>query len=189
MAKYKKRINNAKKIKQATKDYGPESRSNIEENIHQLSSSDNNKDSNSWYDESTDPTSSQDKSSEILVSSPYNNLTATEIKQSEGNTDSINSENEKCEELKPVLVCDTTAKDGTTDADTSIAIKKSVSVVPSPYDDKGQAITTNPFLATMSLWQSYIGAWFRVCNEFFRYPTAITGETWFLHLSVLMQKE
>ena len=49
MAKYKKRNNNAKKIKQATKDYGTESRSNIEENIHQLSSSDINKDSNSWY--------------------------------------------------------------------------------------------------------------------------------------------
>ncbi len=76
-----------------------------------------------------------------------------------------------------MLVCDTTAKDGITDADTSIAIKKSVSVALSPFDDKGQAITTNPFLATMSLWQSYTSAWFRACNEFFRYPTAITGET------------
>jgi hypothetical protein len=142
-----------------------------------LSSSDNNKDSNSWYDESTDPTNSQDKSSEILDSSRYNNLTITEIKQSDDTVDSINSQNAKSEELKPVLVCDTTAKDGTTDADTSIAIKKSVFVVSSPYDGKGQAITTNPLLTTMSLWQSYISAWFRVCNEFFRYPTGITGET------------
>ena len=144
MAKYKKRSNNA-----------------------QMSSSDNNKDSNSWYDESADPTSSQDKSSDILDSSRSNNSTPREIKHT---AYSINNQDEESEELKPVLVYDTTAKDGIPDADTTVTIEKLVSVVPSPYYDKHQVMTTNPFLATMSLWQRYISAWFRVWNVFFRYP-------------------
>ena len=185
MAKYRKRNNNAKKIKQATKEYGTESRSNIEENINQLSSSDNSKDSNTWYDKSTE--SSQDKSSEISDLSRYTNSARTEIKQSEDNANSINNLNEKSEELKPVVLCDTTAKDDIIYAHTSIATKKLISVL--PYDNKDHVITTNPFLALMSLWQSYISAWFRVCNEFFRYPTAITGEICFFRLNVLTQRE
>ena len=39
MAKYRKDNNDAKKIKQASKDYGTKSRSNIKENINRISSS------------------------------------------------------------------------------------------------------------------------------------------------------
>ena len=104
MAKYSKHNNDAKKIKQASKDYGTKSRSNIEENINQMSSHDSGKDSNVRYDETADPRSSQHKSSEISDLSRYNNSGRTEIKQSETNT--INSPNEKSEELKPLLVYD-----------------------------------------------------------------------------------
>ena len=72
MAKYSKHNNDAKKIKQASKDYGTKSRSNIKENINQMSSSDSGKDSNVRYDETTDP-SSQRKSSEISDLSLFNN--------------------------------------------------------------------------------------------------------------------
>ena len=51
MTKYSKHKNDVKKIKQASKDYGTKSRSNIKENINQMSSSDNGKDSNVRYDE------------------------------------------------------------------------------------------------------------------------------------------
>jgi hypothetical protein len=56
MAKYRKHNNNTKKIKQASKDYGTERRSNIEENINQMSSYDSSKHSNTRYDETTDST-------------------------------------------------------------------------------------------------------------------------------------
>src|SRR5215831_1700569 len=118
MTKYSK--HNAKKIKQASKDYGTKSRSNIKENINQMSSSDNGKDSNVRYDETTDP-SSQRKSSEISDLSLFNNSRRTEIKQSE--TSTINSPNEKNEELKPLVVYDMASKDGITEADTSITTK------------------------------------------------------------------
>jgi len=170
MAKYRKHNNDAKKIKQANKDYGTKSRS--EENINQMSSSDSGKDSNVQYNETTDPTSSQHKSYEISDLSVFNNTGRTEIKQSETNT--INSPNEKSQELKPLVVYDMAAKDSITEADTSIATKKSV-----PNDDKDEIMTSNPFLAAISLWQNYTSAWFRVWNEFLRYPTAITEEIGF----------
>ena len=120
MTKYSKHNNDAKKIKQASKDYGTKSRSNIKENINQMSSSDSGKDSNVRYDETTDP-SSQRKSSEISDLSLFNNSRRTEIKQSE--TSTINSPNEKSEELKPLVVYDMASKDGITEADTSITTK------------------------------------------------------------------
>ena len=58
------------------------------------------------------------------------------------------------------------AKDSITEADTSIATKKSVSIL--PYDDKDEIITSNPFLAAISLWRNYTSAWFRVWNELLR---------------------
>jgi hypothetical protein len=185
MAKYTKHNNNAKKIKQASKDYGTERRSNIEKNIDQTSSPDSSKDSNPRYAETTDPTGSQHKSSENSDLSPYNNSGSTELKQSEANT--INSPNEKSEELKPLVVYDTAAKDGITEADTRISAKKSVSVL--PYDDKDEVMTSNPFQAAISLWQNCMSAWFRVWNEFFRYPTPITGEIGFFRLNVFIQRE
>ena len=180
MTKYNKHNNDAKKIKQASKDYGTRSRSNIE-----MSSSDNSKDSNVRYDETTDPKSSQHKSSEISDLSLFNNSDHTEIKQSE--TSTINSPNEKSEELKPLVVYDMASKDGITEADTSITTKKSVTIL--PYDDKDEIMTSNPFQAAITLWQNYTNAWFRVWNEFFKYPTAITGEIGFFRLSVFMQRE
>ena len=184
MAKYSKHNNDAKKIKQASKDYGTKSRSNIEENINQMSSSDSGKDSSVRYDETTDP-SSQRKSSEISDLSLFNNSRPTEIKQSE--TSTINSPNEKSEESKPLIVYDVASKDSITEADTSIATKKSVTIL--PYDDKDEIMTSNPFLAAITLWQSYTNAWFRVWNKFFKYPTAITGEIGFFRLNVFMQRE
>jgi hypothetical protein len=71
------------------------------------------------------------------------------IKQSEANT--INIMNEKSEELKPLVVYDIDAKDGITETDTSIATKKSISVL--PYDDKDEVMTSNPFLAAISFWR------------------------------------
>ena len=179
MTKYSKHNNDAKKIKQASKDYGTKSRSNIE-----MSSSDSGKDSNVRCDETTDP-SSQRKSSEISDLSLFNNSRRTEIKQSE--TSTIDSPNEKSEELKPLVVYDITSKDGVTEADTSINTKKSVTIL--PYDDKDEIMTSNPFQAAITLWQNYTNAWFRVWNEFFKYPTAITGEISFFRLSVFMQRE
>jgi len=184
MAKYRKDNIDAKKIKQASKDYGTKSRSNIKENINQMSSSDRGKDSNVRYDEIIDPTNSQ-HTSEISDSSLFNNSGRTEIKQSK--TDTTNSPNEKSEELKPLLVHDMAAKDSITEADTGISTKKSVSVL--PYDDKDEIVTSNPFLAAISLWQNYASAWFRVWNEFLRYPTAITGEIGFFRLNIFMQRE
>jgi len=184
MAKYSKHNNDAKKIKQASKDYGRKSRSDIKENINQMSSSDSGKDSNVRYDETTDP-SSQHKSSEISDLSLFNNSRSTEIKQSE--TSTINSPNEKSEELKPLVVYDMVSKDGITEADTSITTKKSVTIL--PYDDKDEIMTSNPFQAAITLWQNYTNAWFRVWNEFFKYPTAITGEIGLFRLSVFMQRE
>jgi len=181
MTKYSK--HNAKKIKQASKDYGTKSRSNIKENINQMSSSDNGKDSNVRYDETTDP-SSQRKSSEISDLSLFNDSRRTEIKQSE--TSTINSPNEKSEELKPLVVYDMASKDGITEADTSITTKKSVTIL--PYDDKDEIMTSNPFQAAINLWQNYTNAWFRVWNEFFKYPTAITGEIGFFRLSVFVKR-
>jgi hypothetical protein len=127
----------------------------------------------------------QDKSSETLDPSRLS-LTPSEIKQSD-DVNGINNLNEKSEASKPVLVYESITKDDIIDTDTNIAIKKLVSVA--PYDDKDLVMTTNPFLATMSLWQSYISAWFRVCNEFFRYPTAITGEICFFRLNVKIRSE
>jgi len=95
-----------KKIKQASKDYGTKSRSNI---------SDSGKDPNVRYDETTDP-SSQRKSSEISDLSLFNNSHRTEIKQSE--TYSSNSPNEKSEELKSLVVYDMASKDRITEAAT-----------------------------------------------------------------------
>jgi hypothetical protein len=109
----------------------------------------------------------------------------TELKQSEANT--INSPNEKNEELKPLELYDIATKDGITDADTSISTKKSVSVL--PYDDKDEVMTSNPFQAAISLWQNYMSAWFRVWNEFFRYPTTLQGEIGFFRLNVFIQRE
>src|SRR5215467_8425833 len=181
MTKYSKHNNDAKKIKQASKDYGTKSRSNIKENINQMSSSDNGKDSNVRYDETTDP-SSQHKSSEISDLSLFNNSRGTEIKQSE--TSIINSPNEKSEELKPLVVYDMVSKDGITEADTSITTKKSATIL--PYDDKDEIMTSNPFQAAITLWQNYTNSWFRVWNEFFKYPTAITGAIGFFRLSIFM---
>ena len=127
MAKYRKHNNNAKKIKQASKDYGTERRSNIEENINQMSSSYSSKDSNTRYDETTDPTSSQHKSFENSDLSRDKYSGRTELKQSEANTISPNKKNE---ELKPLVVYDIAAKDGINEVDTSISTKKSVSVLP-----------------------------------------------------------
>jgi hypothetical protein len=173
MAKYSKHNNDAKKIKQASKDYGTKSRNNIKQNV-----SDSGKD-----DETTDP-SSQRKSSEISGLSLFNNR-RTEIKQSE--TSTINSPNEKNKELKPLVVYDMASKDRITEADTSITKKKSDTIL--PYDDKDEIMTSNPFQAAITLWQNYTNAWFRVWNEFFKYPTAITGEIGFFRLSVFMQGE
>jgi len=47
-------------------------------------------------------------------------------------------------------------------------------------------MTSNPFQAAITLWQNYANAWFRVWNEFFKYPT---GEISFFRLSVFMQRE
>jgi hypothetical protein len=135
MAKYNS--NNVKKIKQASKDYGTERRSNIEENINQMSS-DSSKDSNTRYDKTTDPTSPQHKSSENSDLSRDNNLGRTELKQLEAST--INSPNEQSEEIKPLVVYDIAAKDGVTEADT----KKSVSIL--PYDDKDKSISSRHIL-------------------------------------------
>ena len=112
----------------------------------------------------------------------------TEIMQSEDYAGSIKNRNVKSEELKPLLVRGTSTRDSINDSDKNIARNNSVSVVPSTYGDRGQLITTNPFLATMSLWQDFFIAWLRMCNEFFRYP-AISGETWFLNLSVFVQRK
>jgi hypothetical protein len=177
MTKYKKRNVNAKKIKQANKDYATKDKTNMDGNIHQLSSSENFKS----YEEST---TSQD-SSEILEKSRYNDLIPTEIKESEDYACSIRNQSE---ELKPLLVRDSSTRDSINDSDTHIATNKLVSVVPSTYRDGDQIITTNPFLATMSLWQNFFNAWLRMCNEFFKYP-AISGETWFLSFSVFVQRK
>jgi hypothetical protein len=120
MTKYNKHNNDAKKIKQGSKDYGTKSRSNIKENINQMSSSGSGKDSNVRYDETIDP-SSQRKSSEISDLSPFNNSRRTDITQSE--TSTINSPNKKSEELTPLVVYDMASKDGITEADTSITTK------------------------------------------------------------------
>jgi len=180
MTKYKKRSVTAKKIKQASKDYATEDKTNMDGNIHQLSSSEDTKS----YEEST---TSQD-SSEILEKSRYNNLIPNEINQSEDYTGSIKNQNVKSEELKPLLVRESSTRDSINNSDTNIATNKPVSVVTSTYGDGGQLIATNPFLATMSLWQNFFNAWLRMCNEFFRYP-AISGETWSLSLSVFMQRK
>jgi len=50
-------------------------------------------------------------------------------------------------------------------------------------------MTSNPFQAAITLWQNYTNAWFRVWNEFFTCPTAITGEIGLFRLSVFMQRE
>jgi hypothetical protein len=39
-----------------------------------------------------------------------------------------------------------------------------------------------------SLWQNYMSAWFRVWNEFFRYPTTIR-EIGFFRLNIFIQRE
>ncbi len=109
----------------------------------------------------------------------------TELKQSEAN--SINSLSEKSEELKPLVIYDIATKDGITEADTSISTKKSVSIL--PYEDKDEVMTSNPFQATISLWQNYMSALFRVWNEFFTYPRTITGEIGFFRLNVFIQRE
>ena len=70
MAKYRKNNNNAKKIKQASKDYGTGRR----RNINQIPSSSSSKVSNTRYDETTDPTSWQHKSFENSDLSRDNNL-------------------------------------------------------------------------------------------------------------------
>jgi hypothetical protein len=177
MTKYKKRNVNTKKIKQANKDYATKDKTNMDGNIHQLSSSEDSKS----YEEST---TSQD-SSEILEKSRYNDLIPTEIKESEDYAGSIRNQSE---ELKPLLVRDSSTRNSINDSDTRIATNKLVSVVPSIYRDGDQIITTNPFLATTSLWQNFFNAWLRMCNEFFKYP-AISGETWFLSLSVFVQRK
>lgn len=161
MTKYKKRNVTAKKMKQASKDYATEDKIKMEGNIHQLSSSEDTKS----YEEGT----SQD-SSEILEKSGYTSLIPTEIKQSEDYAGSKKNRNVKSEELKPLLVRGHSTRDSINDPDTNITRNNSVSVVPSTYGDRGQLITTNPFLATMSLWQNFFIAWLRMCNEFFRYP-------------------
>ena len=56
------------------------------------------------------------------AASHHNNSGRTEIKKSETNT--INSSNEKGEELKPLIVYDMAAKDSITEADTSKDVQK-----------------------------------------------------------------
>jgi len=177
MTKYKKRNVNAKKIKQGSKDYATEDKSNMDGNIHQLSSSED-------FESYKKSTTSQD-SSEILEKSRYNDLMPTEIKQSEDYAGSIKNLNVKTEVLKPILVRDSSTRNSINDSDTNIATDKPVSVVPSTYGDGGQL---HPFLATMSLWQNFFNAWLRMCNEFFRYPVT-SGETWFLSLSIFVQRK
>jgi hypothetical protein len=177
MTRYKKRNVTSKKMKQASKDYATEDNTTMDGNIHQLSSSEDTKS----YEASQD-------SSEILEKSAYTNLIPTEIKQSEDYAGTIKNRNVKSEELKPLVVLERSTRDSVNDSDTNIARNKSVSVVPSTYGDRGQLITTNPFLATMSLWQNFFIAWLRMCNEIFRYP-AISGETWFLSFNVFVQKK
>jgi hypothetical protein len=162
MTKYKKRNVTAKKIKQASKDYATEDKTNMDGNIHQISSYEDTKS----YEEGT----ASQVSSEILEKSGYTNLIPTEIMQSEDYAGSIKNRNVKSEESKPLLVRGTSTRDSINDSDKNIARNNSVSVVPSTYGDRGQLITTNPFLATMSLWQNFFIAWLRMCNEFFRYP-------------------
>jgi len=180
MTKYKKRNVNAKKIKQASKDYATEDKANMDGNVHHLSSSEDSKS----YEEST---TSQD-STEILEKSQYNNLIPTEIKQSEDYAASIKNQNVKTEELKPLIVRDSSTTDSINDSHTNTAANKAISVVPSTFGDRGQLITTNPLLASTSLWQDLFNAWLSMCNEFFRYP-AISGETWFLSLTVFVQRK
>jgi hypothetical protein len=181
MTKYKKRNVTAKKMKQASKDYATEDKTNMDGNIHQLSSSDATKS----YEEGT---ASQD-SFEILEKSGYTNLMPTEIMQSEDYAGSTKNRNVKSDELKPLLVRGTSTRDSINDSDTNIARNNSVSVVPSTYGDGGQLMTTNPFLATMSLWQNFFIAWLRMCNEFFRYPaispTTIRGYLFFFETQKL----
>ncbi len=184
MTKYRKHNNNAKKIKQASKDYGTERRSNIQENINQMLSSDSSKDSNTRYGETRDPTSSQHKSYKNSGLSRDNNSGRTELKQSETNT--INSPSEKSGESKPLVVYDIAANDGIAEIDTSMSTKKSVYAL--PYGDK-DVMTSNPFQAAISLWQNYMRAWFRIWYEFFTYPTTITGEIGFFRLNVFIQRE
>jgi hypothetical protein len=50
-------------------------------------------------------------------------------------------------------------------------------------------MTSNPFQAAITLWQNYTNAWFRVWNEFFKYPTAITGEIGFSVLAYLCKEK
>ncbi|MGA9150595.1 MAG: hypothetical protein WBZ36_08455 [Candidatus Nitrosopolaris sp.] len=161
MTKYKKRNVTAKKMKQGSKEYATEDKTNMYGNIHQLSSSEDTKS----YEEGT---ASQD-SSEILEKSGYTNFIPMEIKQSEDYAGSIKNLNVKSEESKPLLVRGSSTSDSINYSDTNIARNNSFSVVPSTYGDRGQ-LTTNPFLATMSLWQNFFIAWLRMCNEFFRYP-------------------
>ena len=160
MAKYKKRNANTKKIKQASKDYAIEDNPKVDGNTHQLSSSE---DSKSYEESTTSP-----DCSEILEKSLYNHLTPTQITQPEDYPCSIEIENVKSEELTPLLVRGSSTSDN--DSDRNIATNKPVSVVPYTYGDRDQIITTNPFLATISLWQNFLNAWLRMCNEFFRYP-------------------
>jgi hypothetical protein len=182
MTKDKKRSVGAKKIKQASKDYATEDKTNVNGNtsIHQLSSSEDTKS----YEEST----TSQESSEMLEKSLYNNLIPTEIKQSEDYAGSIKNQNVKSEELKPLLVRESSTRDSIANSDTNVDTNKPVSVVPSTYGDWSQLISTNPFIATISLWQNFFNAWFRMSNEFFRYPS-ISGETWFLNLSVFVQRK
>ena len=162
MAKYKKRNANTKKIKQASKDYAIEDNTKIDGNTHQLSSSEDSKS----YEEST---TSRD-CSEVIEKSLYNYLIPAQITQPEDYLCSIKIENIKSEELKPLLVRGSSTSDSINDSDRNIATNKPVSVVPYTYGDRDQIITTNPFLATISLWQKFFDAWLRMCNEFFRYP-------------------
>ena len=153
MTKYKKRNANAKKIKQASKDYAIEDNPKVDGNTHQLSSSEDSKS----FEEST---ISRD-CSEILAT--------TQITQSDYAC-SVKNENVKSEEIKPLLVRGSFTSDSINDSDRDIATNKPGSVVPYIYGDRDQIVTTNPFLATMSLWQNFFNAWLRMCNEFFRYP-------------------
>lgn len=162
MTKYKKRNANAKKIKQASKDYAIEDNPKVDGNTHQLSSSEDSKS----YEEST---ISRD-CSEILEKSLYNNLIPTQITQPEDYACSIKNENVKSEEIKPLLVRGNFTSDSINDSDRDIATNKPGSVVPYIYGDRDQIVTTNPFLVTMSLWQNFFNAWLRMYNEFFRYP-------------------
>ena len=158
MTKYKKSNANTKEIKQASKDYAIGDK--MDRNTDQLSSSE---DSNPYEESTTSP-----DCSEILEKSLYNHLTPTQITQPEDYPCSIEIENVKSEELTPLLVRGSSTSDN--DSDRNIATNKPVSVVPYTYGDRDQIITTNPFLATISLWQNFLNAWLRMCNEFFRYP-------------------